>query len=94
MVVFMEQKEKQEFLVMMRAEMRQIFGFFEERMSDKFKLVTERLDTIEEKLDKHTELFKDIYKKLDGKADVKEFDALESRVVKLERKVPRPSRSA
>jgi len=77
----------------MRAEMRQLFGVFEERINDKFKLVTERFDAIDKTLDKHTEMFKDIYDKLDTKADVKEVDELERRVVKLEQKEPRPLRS-
>lgn len=78
---------------MMRVDMRQIFGVFEERINDKFKLVTERFDAIDETLDKHTEMFKDIYDKLDIKVDIKEFDALDRRVTKLERKEVRPSRS-
>ena len=104
MVIFMEQKEKQELILAMREEgfvtrdemrsdMRQLFGVFEERMNDKFKLMSEAFDVVFKKLDEHTQMFKDIYEKLDGKVDVKEFDSLEGRVVKLERKGIRPSRS-
>jgi hypothetical protein len=107
MVISMEQKEKQEFVLVIRAEMRRALSPLEDRLNasirksgvlweninDKFKLVTERFDTIDKTLDKHTEMFKDIYQKLDKKADVEEFDALEPRVVKLEGKTVRPSRS-
>ncbi|HEY5220556.1 MAG TPA: hypothetical protein VIJ29_00180 [Candidatus Paceibacterota bacterium] len=86
-------KEIEELFKKSRAEVRQLFGVFEERMDDKFKLVTERFDTIDKTMDKHTEMFKDINEKLDTKADVKEVDELERRVIKLERKEPRPSRS-
>ena len=108
----MEQKEKNEFILVIRSEMRralspledrlnasidkrigQKFGVLWENINDKFKLVTERFDAIDKTLDKHTEMFKDIYDKLDGKVDVKEFDSLEHRVVKLEAKPIRPSRS-
>jgi hypothetical protein len=69
------------------------FGVFTENINNKFKLVTERFDTIDKTLDRHTEMFKDIYYKLDAKADVSELDSLDRRVTKLERKEVRPSRS-
>lgn len=107
MVIFMEQKEKQEFILVIRSEMQRALGPLENRLntsirksgvlweniSDKFKLVTERFDAIDKTLDRHTEMFKDIYEKLDTKADVKAFDSLERRVIQLEGKVVRPSRS-
>lgn len=68
-------------------------GIFWESMNDKFTLVFEAFDYVYKKLDEHTELFKDIYKKLDTKAEVKELDALDRRVTKLEGSPGFPLRS-
>jgi len=93
MVIFMEKKEKQEFLPATRAEIRQLFGFFEERMNDKFKLIFEAFENIYKTLDKHTEMFEAFEARFDTKAEVTELDSLDRRVTKLERKEAGPSRS-
>lgn len=97
MVTVMEQKEKQEFILIMRTEMREVFdlklGILQESIDDKLALVLEVIDDIHKMLDERTEIFKEIFAKFDTKADVEEVDALDRRVTKLEEGVIRPSRS-